>query len=44
MKNSQNTLSKQKEYEKLEVNKKLKRENKIIKNIKYNCKLFKYVN
>ena len=42
MENYQNALSKQNEYEKLEVNEKLKYENKIVKNIKYHCK-FKYV-
>ena len=34
MENYQNTLSQQNECEKLEVNQKLKQENKIIKNIK----------
>ena len=45
MENYQNALSKQNKYEKLKGNKKLKQENKILKNIKYNCKpKFKYGN
>ena len=44
MKNCHNALSKQNEYEKLDINEKVKHENKIVRNIKYNSELlFKYV-
>ena len=45
MENYKNSISKQNEYKRLEVNEKLKHENKIVENIKSNyISLFKYEN
>ena len=44
MENFQTALNKQKDYEKVEYEEKLKHEKKIVENLKYNCKpLFKYL-